>query len=549
MKKPKSKLKPSQVKDRFNYLKGERGTWESHWQDLTDYILPNRNDVSSTVWPGSKRNLILLDNTAMQANELLAGAMHGLLTNPSSEFFELTTGDPELDNDDDVRKWLQLTTRDIHNVINNSNFQTEVHQYYLDLCCLGTSTIGIQEDDEHIVRFHSHHIKEIYAGENNRGVIDEVYREFQWNVRQIVGEFGEDVLNLSKDLRNAWNKNADLKFTIIHAVYPTDVASRNADDPRRFISQYVLCAESEVEIKESFFREFPFVVARWTKASGEVYGRSPGMNALPDAKTLNKMTETILIGAQKTVDPPLQLPDDGFIMPIQTRPGGLNYYRAGSNDRIEPVFNDARIDFGFEAMRERRTRIREAFFVDQLQLNTGPQMTATEVLQRTEERMRLLGPMLGRQQSEFLRPMIDRVFEIMARKKGPYEGRMIRPAPQILFEKGRKLDVTYKSMVAKAQLVNEGQNIARTMQAISPFASIDESIFDNFDADAAVRTIAKIYGFPQEIIRNKAEIEQIREQRAAAQKQMLEAQQQQQMVDQVSKAAPAIAKFQQAEQV
>jgi len=369
LKKPGGKLKPKQVVDRFNNLKSDRGTWETHWQELTDYILPNRNDVTTTIQPGSKRNLVLLDNSAMQANELLAGAMHGLLTNPTSEFFELTTGELELDNQDDVREWLQLTTRDIHNVINSSNFQTEVHQYYLDLTCLGTAPMSIVEDDESIVRFQAHHIKEIFAAENNKGKIDEVYREFSWNVRQIVGEFGEGVLSLSKDLNDAWKKNADLKFNIIHAVYPMDIAKNNPDDPKRYMSQYILCAENEVEIKESFFREFPFVVARWTKASGEIYGRSPGMNALPDAKTLNKMTETTLIGAQKTVDPPLQLPDDGFIMPIQTRPGGLNYYRAGSNDRIEPVFNDARIDFGFEAMRERRTRIREAFFVDQLQLN------------------------------------------------------------------------------------------------------------------------------------------------------------------------------------
>jgi hypothetical protein len=549
MKKPKGKLKPKQVKERFNYLKGERGTWENHWQELADYILPNRNDVTTTVWQGSKRNLQLLDNTAMQANELLAGAMHGLLTNPTSEFFELTTGELELDNRDDVRKWMQLTTRDMHNVINNSNFQTEVHQYYLDLCCLGTAPMSIVEDDETIVRFQAHHIKEIFAGENNKGKIDEVYREFSWNVRQIVGEFGEDVLKLSRELRDAWEKNADIKFTLINAVYPMDVANKNPNDPRRFMSQYILCAENEVELKEAFFREFPFVVARWTKASGEIYGRSPGMNALPDAKTLNKMTETTIIGAQKTVDPPLQLPDDGFIMPIQTRPGGLNYYRAGSNDRIEPVFNDARIDFGFEAMRERRQRIRESFFVDQLQLNQGPQMTATEVLQRTEERMRLLGPMLGRQQSEFLRPMVDRVFEIMARRKGPYNGRMIRPVPQVLLDRGKNLDVTYKSMVAKSQMINEMQAITRTMQAIAPFASIDQSVFDNFDGDAATRIIARGYGLPQEIIRDTAEIEEIRESRQQAQQQMLQAQQEAAQVEQVTKAAPALAKLQQAEQV
>ena len=140
------------------------------------------------------------------------------------------------------------------------------------------------------------------------------------------------------------------------------------------------------------------------------------MSALPEVKTINVMTETMIMGAQKVIDPPVQLPDDGFILPIEVVPGGINYYRSGTSDRIEPLFNDTRIDFGFQALEDRRKRIREAYYVDQLQLQQGPQMTATEVLQRTEEKMRLLGPMLGRQQAELLRPLIDRVFEIMLRR-------------------------------------------------------------------------------------------------------------------------------------
>ncbi len=532
MKREKGQLSPKQVKDRFAFFKSERSTWEYHWQELASYHLPNRNDITTSLVQGEKRNLILLDNSAVQACELLAGAMHGLLTNPSTTFFDLTTGDTEVDEMDGVRTWLQKNTRALHNVMNNSNFQTEVHQYYLDLVCLGTGAMMIEEDDEFVVRFSTRHIKEIYAAENNKGVIDEVMRCFSWNVRQIIAEFGIDVLKLSKDLQNAWDKKVETKFEVIHAIYPRDIAKQDPNDKRRYISQYVLCAEKEIEILVEYFREMPGVFPRWTKASGETYGRSPAMNSLPDAKTLNKMTETVLRGAQKTVDPPLQAPDDGFIGPIDTRPAGISYYRSGSNDRIEPLFNDARIDFGYQAMNDRRQRIREAFFVDQLQLGQGPQMTATEVMQRTEEKMRLLGPMLGRQQAEFLRPLVSRVYAI-ANRRG-----LISPAPEIL--EGRVLDVTYSSMIAKAQRVNEMQNIMQTMQMINPFVVADQSVLDNFNGDKAVRVIAKGFGYPQEILRDVAEVQQIRDDRAEAQQAAIDQQQQQQQAELSVKAAPSV---------
>lgn len=522
---------PKQIIEKQRHMESERSNWEYHWQELADYILPNRNDIVSTQWPGNKRNIQLLDNTAMMSNELLAGALHGLLTNPNAEWFELTTGNPDIDNLDQVRKWLQRVTTLIHHVLNNSNFQTEVHQNYLDLCCFGTSCMSIEDDDEIVVRFSAKHIKEFYLGENNKGEIDELNRKFQWNSRQIIGEFGEK--NVPKSVLDDFNKKKNKKFEIIHSVYPRKI-SGPVPKSFRFASKYIL-VEEEFELLESGFREFPYVVPRWSKASGEIYGRSPGMIALPDAKMMNMMTETTIKGAQKAVDPPLQLPDDGFIMPIVTKPAGLNYYRAGSNDRIEPVFNDTRVDFGFEVMNERRQRIRDAFYVNQLLMQEGPQKTATEVLQITEEKSRFLGPMLGRQQSEFLRPMIDRVFDIMARKN------LIPQAPEVL--QGSRVDVQYSSMIAKSQRVNQGQSIARTLQAVSPFIQLDPAVSDNFDGDKAAKIVAKIYGYPQEALRDQAQIEEMRESRAEAQRAAVEQQQQMAQAEAVSKAGPTMAKL------
>jgi hypothetical protein len=240
------------------------------------------------------------------------------------------------------------------------------------------------------------------------------------------------------------------------------------------------------------------------------------------------MTETTIKGAQKVVDPPLQIPDDGFLGQIRTFPGGLNFYRAGSEDRITPILNDARIDFGFQTLEMKQLKIRQCFYVDQLKLQQGgPQMTATEILQRTEESMRLLGPMLGRFQSEFLRPLIDRLFGIMVRRK------MFKPVPQQL--QGKNLDVRYSSLIAKAQRMAEGQNIMRTLQAAEPFINIDPSVADNFDGDKAMKRIARIYGAPQDIFRTAEDVGKVREAKNKANEEMLKQQQQATQADQMAK--------------
>lgn len=531
-------MSPKQICERFAHLKQERSVWETHWQDLADYIIPRKNEiVRREEVKGRKKGIDLYDNTAMVSCELLAGALHGLLTNPNTYWFELSTGDDKLDQEDDVRQYLQDLAHLMHAVLNNSNFQTEVHELYLDLCCFGTGNMTVEEDDEFVVRFSAKHISEVFLCENSKGQVDEVYRCFKWDARQIVEEFCKGIDEkdearieaiVGKDVLASFKKNDGKKYEIIHAVYRESVTTPSI---LPYVSCYVL-KEGERELRTGGFRRSPWLTPRWTKVSNEVYGRSPGMNALPEAKTINAMVKAVIKGAQKVVDPPVQMPDDGAVRPIRLIPGGINYYRAGSNDRIEPIFNDTRIDLGVELTRDRQNRIREAFFVDVLQLREGPQMTATEVNQRTEERMRLLGPILGRQQAEFLRPLIERLWDIMERRG------LIPEAPSIL--EGRDITVRYSSMIAKAQRINEGNDMLRALQACQPFLVLEETAGDVINAEEGVRKVWSIYGAPQEVLRNKREVEAIREARAEAQEQALLAQQQMQNAEMIQKAGPTL---------
>lgn len=530
------KLPVKKLIEKMNFLKGERATWESHWQEIADYMHPRKNTIVSDLTPGQKRNINVLDNTGMYSLELLAGQLHGLLTNPTGIWFGLTTGVLGIDQQDDVRVWLQKTAKDIHNVLNNSNFQTEVHELYLDECSFGTAAMYMEEDEKDVIRFSTKFIGEYYIDEDSKGRVNQIYRKWKWNAYQIVEKFG--IENVGPKVQKAFEKNSEEIFQVAHAVYPVSMITAKPKTKMTYVSHYFLCDYAH-DLEVGGYMEFPYVAPRWSKGTGEKYGRSPAMTALPEVKTINKMSETMIIAAQKVIDPPIQMPDEGFVMPIYTKPGGVNFYRAGSNDRITPVFNDVRIDFGFEAMKEKRLRIREAFFIDQLMLQQGPQMTATEVLQRTEEKMRLLGPMLGRQQAEFLSPLIDRTFNIMLRR-GLIDTAQIPEALQ-----GRKVDVKYSSMIAKSQNITEAQSVMRLLDASMPFINLDNSVADNFDGDKAVVILGDVFQVPQAIIKTRKEVQQIRQARAEAQQAAIDAQNQQQEVEQVSKLAPVMAQAQQ----
>jgi len=278
------------------------------------------------------------------------------------------------------------------------------------------------------------------------------------------------------------------------------------------------------------FAEFPYAVPRYLKSSNEIYGRSPAMNALPDVKMLNTMCKTSIRAAQKQIDPPLMVPDDGFLMPIRTVPGGLNYYRSGTRDRIEPLNIGANNPVGNQMEEQRRKQVRENFFVDQLITSQGQTMTATEVVQRNEEKMRILGPVLGRLQSELLQPLITRCFNILMRnKKFPEMPAMLG---------NTNIEIEYVSPLAKAQKTGELQALMRGFEIFGSLQNV-APVFDYLDTDAVVTYIKDVLGFPAKILKTKSQVGAIRKQRQAEQQQQMQLQQMQQVAQAAGQAAPA----------
>ena len=512
---------------RFDRLKAQRQNWETHWQEVADFMQPRKADVTKTRSRGDKRTERIFDSSPIQAVELLAASLHGMLTNPSTPWFSLRFKDSSLEMEDEAKLWLENATEVMYTAFNRSNFQQEIFELYHDLITFGTAAMFIQEDNEDILKFSTRHINEIYIAEDDKGKIDTVYRKFKISARAAIQQFGNAV---SVDIQSHIKKDPYNEIEILHVVYPrSDFNPKKKDTNNMPFESVYIEMKNGNELSVSGFQEFPFVVPRYLKASHEIYGRSPAMTALPDVKMLNEMSKTTIKAAQKQVDPPLLVPDDGFLLPVRTVPGGLNFYRSGTRDRIEPLNIGANNPLGLNMEEQRRTAIRNVFYVDQLLMQQGPQMTATEVIQRNEEKMRLLGPVLGRLQSELLKPMIDRCFNILFRRE------QFAPAPDFL--SGQDIEIEYVSPLAKAQKSSELSSITRGIEILGSLANV-APVFDYINFDALVKHVADLVGVPQKVLKLQSQVNAEREQAAQQQQQMAQMQQLQQVAQAAGDVAP-----------
>jgi len=516
---------------RLATLKTQRRVWESHWQELGDYMVPRKADITKKRTAGDKRTDLIFDGTAIHAAELLAASLHGMLTSASSPWFSLRFTDPMLDADDLAKEWLESAQNDMYNAFAKSNFQEQIHELYSDLVTFGTAVMFIEADKETVLRFQTRHIAECYLSEDEHGRVDTAIRVYKIPGRDARNMFGEALGPV------LWKKIEADPFELVeltHFVMPRDAYDPGIPDNLNmpWMSCYI-DGENKWLVSESGFKENPYVCPRYLKSSFEVgYGRSPSMTALPDTKMLQEMSKTTIKAAQKMVDPPLLVPDDGFILPIRVTPGGLNFYRSGTRDRIETLTTAQATPLGLQIEDQRREAIRQAFYVDQLQLRESPNMTATEVISRNEQRMRLLGPVLGRLQSELLQPLIQRSFNLMA------EARMFDAAPEYM--QTGNIDIEYVSPLAKAQRQGEIDSTLRMFEILNPLAQIEPGIFDYVDMDGLVKFVARTVGVPASVLRSETDVVNIREERQQAEAQQAEMMQAQQAAETAGAAAPAL---------
>jgi hypothetical protein len=490
---------------------------ESLWQEVADRVWPQMSDFLSKREPGAKRTEKIFDSTACLALEKFAAAIHSLITPDNQQYHGLTPGDKSLREYHPLKQYLEDVTEALFAVRRSpfANFSSQASECYKSLGAFGTMGMMVEDVVGRGIRYKSCHLAELYISENEHGIIDTVHRKFEYTARQAAGAFGLE--NLPGKIKSALEKNDDAsKFEFIHAVEPNRDRKRGRMDweGMRFKSCYV-SIEGRQLIEEGGYRTFPYAISRYSTNPKEVYGRGPAMMVLPDIKMLNEMEKTTLRAGHMAVDPPLLLLEDGALQGFQMRPRALNFGGVDGEGRqmVQPLKTGANLPWQIEMNDGKRKLINEAFLVTLFQiLVETPQITATEALLRAQEKGQLLAPTMGRQQSEFLGPIIERELDILA-----MAGALPEPSPEVaeLMQDGM-IEIEYTSPLSRLVRSEDAVSILRTFEQLSPMAQLDPGVFDVFDTDALPRELAEINGVPAKVLRSKEAVAQIKEQKRQA---------------------------------
>lgn len=395
-------------------LNAARANWDSLWQDLSDYFCPGRITAVRKESEGERKTQKIYDNTGADAAQKLAAGLYSRTVNPASKWFYITleTPDEELENNQAVSEWFDLVRDRAQSVINKRGTGA-LYQTYCDLVTLCNAVLFTNEDPINGISFRVFPIDTVDIAEDYRGVVDTVYRKFEMTLRQVEQEFPG---KLSRDRLQQMESEPDAKVEILHVVGP-----RKKYDPDKIDnlnmpieSIYILCDE-ELVLQESGYPEMPYAVARLEVLAGELYGRGPATIALPEVKSLNEMAKLQLDSSNMRLRPPLDVPINAYINPIELIPGYKNLNQDESGRRITPLNVAGELSYTAKDIELMQNKVKTIFYNDQLYLRTNAEMTATEVQKRSEIQMQLMGPWQGRLELELFEPLINRILGILVR--------------------------------------------------------------------------------------------------------------------------------------
>lgn len=508
---------------RWRKLSGDKGQWHSHWEDLARVMLPRRMGFTTTAIEGSRRTDDIYDGTPMQAARGLANAIGGMMRPSGIPQIQMRADDDALNNLGEAQDWLADSTDRLRDAFSNpkARYLQVAPEIDQDLVVFGTAIefIGESKNRNHLL-FQSLHLKDATPFFGEDGQVEGMFHKRSMSVRQLADKYGEKAL--SDTTRQTLEDNPDKKIDCLHAVVPRKEYKAGAMMARNLpIADLWIEIDTKHLIYTSGFHEFPFIVPRWETSSGEDYGRSPGMIALPDADTLQAMGETILIAGQRAADPPLFAPNDGSFDAINTFPGGISYYdvETASTMRGNPFFpleSGTNLPVTRDMQIDERQQVFAAFYRNVLNLPVaGPAMTAYEVMQRKEEFIREVGPMYGRYDTEKTAPETERAFMIMLRAGG------FAPIPPAL--QGKNVVFEYDSPVKRIRKQIEAAAARQWAAGMIELGQIRPDALDLINEDELGRFEAEALVIPHKIVNSRETVAAIREARLAAQQQQQEA--------------------------
>lgn len=481
---------------------------ESVWRDCFDYTYPLRGNGLSgavqTAVSGMAKQAQLLDSTAADSANVLASNIMAGLTPANALWFALDTGNET----DEERRWLDESAELLWENIHMSNFDAEGFEACLDIVCAGQFALFIDEDREQGgLVFHQWPLASVYVDSTRAdGRIDVVHRVYTLSAEAAAREFGED--KLPEKIRKAAREKPEEEFEFLHAIFPRTPHVVGAKLAKNLpIASCHIAVESKTCVRESGYHEMPVIVPRWLRVPGSIYAVGPMYAALPDVRQLNELKALELAAADVAVSGMWLGIDDGVLNPRTVKLGPRKIVIAADKDSLTPLQTGANFQLSDLMAAKLQAAIRKVLMADQLQPQDGPQMTATEVHVRVEMIRKLLGPIYGRLQAEYLKPLVERCFGLA------FRAGIFKPAPQSL--RGRSFSVRYVSPMARAQKLDDVMAIEQTFASAAQMAELMPEILDELNPSEALKLIAEGRGAPQAIRRTPEEVAELRAKREA----------------------------------
>jgi hypothetical protein len=521
------KGKKSALYRRYVKLENDRSSFRSHWMEISDYIAPRRGRylIEGQNSRGRKRTTKIIDSTGTQALRVMAAGLMSGMTSPARPWHRRKVRDDLMDNGE-VRQWLAQVEMIERSILHKSNFYNSIYTVYTELGAFGTAPLYRQPSFDDVIRFRPFTVGEYVIAENDQGVVDTLGRHFTMTVGQIVQKFVHDDATgkmdwtgVSKATRRLWDQsNYDELVEILHLIEPRLMGDRDYDKKDALNMPFKSCyfelaSESDELLMESGYRKFPAYVPRWDVLSGDVYGRCPGMDTLGDIKQLQHQQKRKAQAIDKMVNPPMVAPTSLKGKPSTVLPGQTTYVDPMQGGQgfvpayqVQPRINELQADIA-----EVQNRIQRGFYADlfAMMINSDRrQMTATEVVERHEEKLVLLGPVLQRINVELLDPLLDDVFEYAL------EAGLLPDPPEAL--EGEDMEVEYISLLAQAQQAVAASSLERVMGFAGNLVAVFPNIVDGIDSDEALRQYANILGTSPDVIMSQEDVTEVREQRKQA---------------------------------
>lgn len=508
--------------DEFEYLWSKQGNFRTLWNVAAQYVMPAWDNFIGEWAEGVNRNTRIFDSTGPIANERFGAAMEAMLTPRSQIWHKTKADDEELNDNPAVSKYLDIVTKILFGARYHpqANFASQTDECYLSLGAFGNNCLYIDEMVGHSLRYRSVPLSEIVWAQNHQGAVDTVFRKFKYTAKQVIQHWGG---NVPQGIREQFAKNPYGELDFLHVIRPNSEHVPFAYGPKgmKWECWYIFLKDRSV-IERSTYRTFPCAIGRYRMAPRETYGRGPATTCLPDIRTANEMMKTALRAGQKAVDPPILLAEESVLQNFNQRPGANNYgmMTADGKPLAAPFESKSNWKLGEEQLEGTRSSIRDTFLNTLFQiLVQNPNMTATEALLRAQEKGELIAPAMGRQQSEFLGPLIHREIDILS------AANQFPPPPQELLRSKRGIRIEYTSPMAMALRAQEGTAIMNTVADLGQMANLDKSVLYLMDFHEAGREMATIRGCPAKLIRSEEEVQALLEHAAQQQQDMESAQQ------------------------